>query len=149
MITGFGPRGDLPSPLRLPLPLSSPPRPLSSSLCAPFLSRRASRAPRWLTPAPRSCTPQRLAPRAARRLAPRDPSLATVVARRSTFSLIHFNFSLVVVLCSALRRATIHFKSIFINELCRALCRATFLFKFSSDDVCRRAFRRATLNVYL
>jgi hypothetical protein len=43
----------------------------------------------------------------------------------------------------------IYFKFIFINELCRALRRATFRFKFSLDDVCRRAFRRATLNVSL
>jgi hypothetical protein len=69
----------------------------------------------------------------------------TVVVRRSTLSLIHFNFSLVDVL----RRATIHSKFIFINELCRALRRATFRFKFSSVDVYRRAFRRATLNVSL
>jgi hypothetical protein len=27
--------------------------------------------------------------------------------------------------------------------------RATFHFKFNLDDVCRRAFRRATLNIYL
>jgi hypothetical protein len=74
---------------------------------------------------------------------------ATVVARRSTFSLIHFNFSLVVVLRRALRRTTIHFKFIFINELCRSLRRAMFLLKFSSDDVCRHAFRRTTLNIYL
>jgi hypothetical protein len=44
---------------------------------------------------------------------------------------------------------TIHFKFIFINELCLALRRVTFRLKFSSVDVCRRAFRRATLNVSL
>jgi hypothetical protein len=60
-----------------------------------------------------------------------------------------FNFSLVDVLCRALRRATIQFKFIFVNDLCRALRRATFRFKFSSVDVCRRAFRRATPNVSL
>jgi hypothetical protein len=49
----------------------------------------------------------------------------------------------------ALRHAMIHFKFIFINELCHALSRATFRFKFSFDDVCRRTFRRAMLNVYL
>jgi hypothetical protein len=60
-----------------------------------------------------------------------------------------FNFSLVDVLCRALRRATIQFKFIFVYDLCRALRRATFHFKSSSVDVCRCAFRRATLNVYL
>jgi hypothetical protein len=41
------------------------------------------------------------------------------------------------------------FKFIFIKELCSTLRRATFRFKFSSDDVCRRAFLRATLKVSL
>jgi hypothetical protein len=52
-----------------------------------------------------------------------------------------FNFSLVDVLCRALRRATIHFKFTFVNDLCRALRRAMFCLKFSSVDVCRHAFR--------
>jgi hypothetical protein len=88
--------------------------------------------------------------------------------RRSIFSLISFEFSLINVLRCTLRRATIHFKFIFINELCRALRRAMirlnfrlfnvwrrassctmFRCKFSLDDICRRAFRCATLNVSL
>jgi hypothetical protein len=60
-----------------------------------------------------------------------------------------FNFSLVDVLCRALRRATIQFKFILVNDRCRALRRVTFRFKFSSVDVCRRAFRLAMLNVSL
>jgi hypothetical protein len=60
-----------------------------------------------------------------------------------------FNFSLVDVLCHALRRAMIQFKFIFVNDLCHALRRTTFRFKFSSIDVCCRAFRRVTLNISL
>jgi hypothetical protein len=88
---------------------------------------------------------------------------ATVVAQCSTLVLIHFNFSLVDVLHCALRhatvyskfvfinvlrRATIYFKFIFIKALHRALRCATIRFKCSSVDVSRRAFRRATFNVY-
>jgi hypothetical protein len=86
---------------------------------------------------------------ACSRRAQRVPTHVTIVARRSTLSLIHFNFSLVDVLRRALHRATIHSKFIFVNELCRALRRTTFRFKFSSVDVCCRAFRRAMLNVSL
>jgi hypothetical protein len=41
------------------------------------------------------------------------------------------------------------FKFIYIKVLCHALRRATIRFKCGSVDVSRRAFRRATLNVYL
>jgi hypothetical protein len=89
-------------------------------------------------------------------------------AQRSIFSLISFEFSLMNVLIRVLRHSTIRFKFIFINELCRALrhatillnfrlfnmwrrasSHATFRFKLSLDDVCRRVFRCAMLNVYL
>jgi hypothetical protein len=67
------------------------------------------------------------------------------------------------VLIRVLRHSTIRFKFIFINEMCRALRHATILlnfrlfnmwrralrFKLSLDDVCRRVFRCAMLNVYL
>jgi hypothetical protein len=66
---------------------------------------------------------------------------ATVVARRSTLVLIHFNFSLV----DALRRATVHSKFVFINVLCRALRRAMIHFKFIFIKVLHRVLRRATI----
>jgi hypothetical protein len=53
------------------------------------------------------------------------------------------------VLCHALRRAMIHFKFIFIKVLFGALRRSMIRFKFSSVGVSRRAFRCATLKVYL
>jgi hypothetical protein len=70
--------------------------------------------------------------------------VARFVVRRFILKFIFIN-----VLCRALRRATIHPKVIFIKVLCRTLCRVTVRFEFSSVDVSRRAFRRATLNVYL
>jgi hypothetical protein len=106
-------------------------RPARSTPRPPRLASWRPCAPAW----PR-------VPRRAQRV--RTPDC---VVRRLTFSLIHFNFSLVDVLHRALHRTMIHFRFIFINELCRALRRATFHFKFSSTGVCRRAFRRATLNV--
>jgi hypothetical protein len=130
----------------------------------------APRAPPWTRPCPSPGGPR--APRACMARVPRCTQHAlartTVVARRSTLSLIHFNFSLVDVLrralrramihfkfilinvlCHVLRRATIQFKFIFVNDLCRALRRATFRFKLSSVDVCHRAFRRTAPNVSL
>jgi hypothetical protein len=110
-----------------------------------------------------------LAPRAPARLvcpwrAQRALARTTIVVRRSTLSLIHFNFSLVdvlrrvlrratihfkFILINVLRRATIHFKFIIINVLCRALCRATIQFKFIFvNDLCR-ALRRATFRFKL
>ena len=115
-------------PARAP---GAPALPLATPGGSPLLGGRA--------PAALAC-PQR---------AQRALARTTVVVRRSTLSLIYFNFSLVDVLRRALRRAAIHSKFIFINELCRTLRRAMFRFKFSSVDVCRRAFRRATLNVFL
>jgi hypothetical protein len=112
----------------MPRQRPAPPRDPARALAAPV------RAPTWF---------------ACPRRAQRDPAHATVVVRRSTFSLILFYFSLVDVLRRTLHRAMIHFKFIFINELCRALRRATFHFKFSSVDICYRAFRRATRNVSL
>jgi hypothetical protein len=141
---------------------------------APLVAPRAVLAAPSPAPAhARARAPVALTPRAPARLvwhrrAQRALARTTVVVRRSTLSLIHFNFSLVDVLRRALRRVTIHFKFILINVLCRALCRATiqfkfifvndlcralhrttFCFKLSSVDECRRAFRRVTPNVSL
>ena len=49
----------------------------------------------------------------------------------------------------ALHRATIYFNFRLFKVRCCASRRATFHFKLSSVDVCRRALRRAMLNVYL
>jgi hypothetical protein len=72
VIAGFGPRGELPSPLPisllLPLPFllpCAPPVSPSRAPCSP------SRAPRWPLLAPAACSPTRPAPLAA---APRTPS---------------------------------------------------------------------------
>jgi hypothetical protein len=46
-------------------------------------------------------------------------------------------------------RAMIRLNFRLFNVWRRASSRATFRFKLSFDDVCRRAFRRATLNVSL
>jgi hypothetical protein len=106
----------------------------------------------WWPHAPAAACPGGLAPRApARPACPRRAqrvhARATVIARCSTFSLIHFNFSLVDVLRHALRRATIRLNFRLFNVWRRASTCATFCFKFSLDDVCRRAFRRAMPNV--
>jgi hypothetical protein len=53
------------------------------------------------------------------------------------------------VLCRALRRATIYLNFRLFKMRRRASRRAAFHFKPSSVDVCRRAFRRAMLNVSL
>jgi hypothetical protein len=114
-----------------------------------------------LSPLPLLFLPSLLPP-----CAPLFPAHATVVARRLTFGLIHFKFSLVNMLRHALCRTIIHLKFIFINEMRRALrratihlnfrlinvwrrasSRATFRFKFSLDGACCRALHRATLDV--
>jgi hypothetical protein len=130
-----------PAPLRAHAPAA--PRPARQR--APVARAPCPRGPAYAPRQPLRVPRRRLA---CSWRAQRVPTHVTLVARRSTLSLIYFNFSLVDVLHRALRRATIHSKFIFINELCRALRRATFHFKFSSVDVCRRAFRRVTLNVF-
>jgi hypothetical protein len=75
------------------------------------------------------------------------PAHATVVARRLTFRLIHFKFSLVNVLRRALHRATIPLNFRFINVWRRASSRATFRFKFSLDGACCHALHCVTLDV--
>jgi hypothetical protein len=51
------------------------------------------------------------------------------------------------VLHRALRRATIHFNFRLFNMRRRASSCTALRFKFSLDDVCRRALRRATLDI--
>jgi hypothetical protein len=152
-------------------PCRVPARPGGSPPCGPVPASRAPRASRpaaprplpwWLAralaaPCPGDCAPRR--PRVPSALRPGGPASCPSVASRAVFDCScatfdfqlnpFFNFSLVDVLCRALRRVTIHFKFIFINDLCRAIHRATFRLKFSSVDVCRRAFCHATLNVSL
>jgi hypothetical protein len=104
--------------------------------------------PRAPLPCPSPCPG--LTPRAPARFArpwhaQRALARATVVARRSTLVLIHFNFSLVDMLRRALSRATVHSKFIFINVLYRALRRATIHFKFIFIKVLCRVLRRATI----
>jgi hypothetical protein len=99
------------------------------------LAARLGRAPGRALARPCSC------PRHAQRALAR----ATVVVRRSTLVLIHFNFSLVDVLRRALCRATVHSKFVFINVLRRALRRAMIHFKFIFIKVLCRALRRATI----
>jgi hypothetical protein len=98
-----------PTPAR-PFPAEPPP----ASPCSPAVPRR----PRTT----RACTVPVPSARAACSCA------CDVVALRSTLILIHFNSSLVDVLCRALRRATVHSKFVFINVLRRELRRATILF---------------------
>jgi hypothetical protein len=106
-----------------------------------LLPRRLARA---LAALPRVSAWPRV-PRRAQRVRARDCSGTVFDFQLNSF----FSFSLVDVLCRALRRAMIHFKFMFINDLCRALRRATFRLKFKLVDVSRRVFRRATLNVSL
>jgi hypothetical protein len=70
-------------------------------------------------------------------------------ARRSIFSLISFEFSLMNALRRALRCATIHFKFIFINELCRTLRHAMIRLNFILFNVWRLVVRRFVLNSVL
>jgi hypothetical protein len=117
------------------------PRPsLSRRRLAPQLRAHALVASRRC-----GCVPWQPSRPACPRRAQRVHVRATVVAWRSTFSLIDFNFSLVDVL----RRATIRLNFRLFNVWCCASSRTTLHFKFSLDDVCRRAFRRTTPNVSL
>jgi hypothetical protein len=86
VIAGFGPRGELPSPLPLSLSLSSPPPPLYSSLRAPFFSpaRDPARPPRACASLraapsrrPRAACGPLLAPLARRAAPPQPPRAAS------------------------------------------------------------------------
>jgi hypothetical protein len=92
VIAGFGPRGELPSPLPLPLPLSPPPPPLPFPLrgfpvrvpyvlAAPW--PRASAPWRWLAPAASPEAPALVAPARPRSAAARPtPSPAALPRAR-------------------------------------------------------------------
>jgi hypothetical protein len=135
-------------------PGRAPPRPLATPRAVLAAPSRALPGSALARPCPRPCPcPAALAPRAPGRLAcPRRAQRAlartTVVARRSTLSLIHFNFSLVDVLRHALCRATIHFKFILINVLCHALRHVRFNLSSSLLMICvaRFAARHFVLN---
>jgi hypothetical protein len=156
-------RAPLLGPRRAPAVARISPRP-----CTPW---QPLRVPQHGLACPRCGSRAPMASRAPARLTfPRRvqhvPTRATVVARRLTFGLIHFKFSLVDVLRRTLHRAMTHLKFTFIHELRRALrrltihlnfrlinvCRrasshATFRFKFSLDGACCRALHHTTLDV--
>jgi hypothetical protein len=136
------------------LPSSGPGGYLPPTTVAPARRPRRGSPPAW-----RGLPPVWLAP-GTHKPVPAHAALARVVFKFSfKFSLIyvlcralrratiHFKFRFISVLCRAIRRATIHFNFRLFNVLCRVFCHVTFCFKFSLNSVWRRTLRRATLHV--
>jgi hypothetical protein len=117
-------RGPVP-PLAPPTPAARLPVPLARGPSAP--ARGLS--PRLSTPAPRAAWSS-ARPLASGNTAPRGLPNAFPRARRSKFSLIGFEFSLMNVLRRALRRATNEFNFRFISVVRRALRRVTSWINF-------------------